>query len=304
MRKRTLKAAFSVAVSRFEYLRDNPFRGVKPDKVTEPEKRYVTPAEFAAMIEACDSLWWQALLTVCYTAALRLSEVLNLTWADVDFGSDVVKVTPKPDGRDTIAWTPKGYEVRMIPVPAETMRLLMELHETAPPGHAYAFLSPDRIAFIQEAKRLGTWSESRLAINNFHHAMTKLVKRAAERVRSLVDGEGKTAVTLHDLRKTAITNWSKAVNPQTLRAMAGHSDIQTTMRYYASVTDDQLALVRQASAASRQTDPRLTPEADSGTPTTGASHPNAISDKGLGKPGPGGFEPPQTDPESVVLPLH
>lgn len=157
----------------------------------------------------------------------------------------------------------------------------------------------DRFFGMLRAKKL-----SPMTINTLHHALSKLVKRAAHKARSLIDCDGRAAVTLHDLRKTAITNWSKAVNPQTLRAMAGHSDIQTTMRYYASVTDDQLALVRQASAASMQTDARLTPEADSGTRATGTSIPKAISDKGFGKPGPGGFEPPQTDPESVVLPLH
>jgi hypothetical protein len=46
---------------------------------------------------------------------------------------------------------------------------------------------------------------------------------------------------------------------QTVMRMAGHSRIETTMRYYAATTDDQIELVRQASAHSlAQTDAQVT----------------------------------------------
>ncbi len=106
------------------------------------------------------------------------------------------------------------------------------------------FLSPDRLAFSQEFERPAPGSESWLAINNFRRVMSRPVKRAARKVRSLADGQEKAAVTPRDLRKTAIPDWSKGDNSQTHRAMAGHSDIQTTMRYYASTTGNRFARVR------------------------------------------------------------
>jgi len=90
------------------------------------------------------------------------------------------------------------------------------------------------------------------------------VRSAAPSAPSLLDADGKTAVSLHDLRRSAITNWSKFANIQTVMTMAGHSSIETTRRYYAAVTEDQIERVRQASATaivdavSGQTDARLT----------------------------------------------
>lgn len=73
----------------------------------------------------------------------------------------------------------------------------------------------------------------------------------------------------HDLRRSAVTNWSKVANMQTVMLMAGHSNIETTRRYYAATTDDQVARVREASAdpirkalESGQSDPKVTPEGD------------------------------------------
>ena len=80
----------------------------------------------------------------------------------------------------------------------------------------------------------------------------------------------KPTICLHDLRRSAVTNWSKVANIQTVMAMAGHSNIETTRRYYAATTMDQIDKVRQASEAalsvtkSQQSDPKLTPKGVSG----------------------------------------
>jgi hypothetical protein len=56
---------------------------------------------------------------------------------------------------------------------------------------------------------------------------------------------------------------------QPVMAMAGHSDVETTRKYYAAATDGQLALVRQASqsalkpAFSGQSALKVTPKAKS-----------------------------------------
>jgi hypothetical protein len=69
-------------------------------------------------------------------------------------------------------------------------------------------------------------------------------------------------MSIQDLRRSAITNWSKIVNMQTVIRMAGRSNIETTQRYYAAATSDQLTLVRRASETAlcvcqtRQSDPK------------------------------------------------
>ena len=41
--------------------------------------------------------------------------------------------------------------------------------------------------------------------------------------------------TLHDLRRSAITNWAKRLPIQAVQVLAGHSSITTTRKYYLAV---------------------------------------------------------------------
>ena len=47
--------------------------------------------------------------------------------------------------------------------------------------------------------------------------------------------------TIHDLRKSAITNWSKKLPIQVTHELAGHEDISTTRKYYLAVRSEDLA---------------------------------------------------------------
>ena len=286
--KRTLKAAFSVAVSPLGYLRENPFRPIKPDRVPDSPIRYVTPEEFASLVATCRrqcggaALWWETFLTVCYTAGLRYSEGLNLTWHDIDFEGDRITVVAKKERPETIAWTPKDYETRTIPIPSETVALLAKLQHQSPDGYAYVFLPVQRFELIKAAQESGRWREGQAVINNFSRRFEQIVVRSAKRAPTLVDTERKPTISIHDLRRSAITNWSKAVNMQTVMRMAGHSNIETTQRYYAAATEDQFAMVRRASrtairrAFRGQTDPKVTPK-----PVLGVAKPRRSSTKSL-----------------------
>ncbi len=270
--KRTLKAVLNVAVLRLRYIRENPFADIRADKLGKKPIRYVTVEEFQAILDACEEtdnpLWWRTIVFVAYTGGLRFSEACNLVWSDIDFEAGTIQVTTKTDAPGTVAWSPKGYEIRTIPVPAETIDLLARIQSEGPSDHAYVFITPERIAFIKAAQAAGRWSEDRPILNNFHRDYPEIVKRAAEAVPSLAiwtkDAQGrrtpeKATVNLHDLRRTAITNWSKVVNVQTVMELAGHNDVKTTLAYYATSTQDQIEKARSASegALLAQTDAKL-----------------------------------------------
>jgi integrase len=61
--------------------------------------------------------WWKTLLTLSYTSAGRRDELLNLTWADVDFDRQNVRFSPKEASEFLLAWEPKDHEGRTIPIP-------------------------------------------------------------------------------------------------------------------------------------------------------------------------------------------
>jgi integrase len=258
-----IRAAFNIAVAQLGHVRESPWQGIGSDPVPETPIRYVTAEEFVAILNAVhdleQSVWWRALLTTLYTVGLRYSEAIHLTIGDLDFERDTIQVAVKPESRATIAWSPKTYQTRTIPAPAMTMTLLAQLLEKAPEGHAYVFLTAERLAAIKGLKAAGEWHGLRSVVNNVVRSFRHTVVRAAGCVPSLLDGDNKASVSMHDLRRTCITNWSRSVNMQTVMRMAGHSRIETTMRYYAATTEDQLDLVRQTSTASlAQTDAKLT----------------------------------------------
>ncbi len=266
---RTLKACFAVATNRRGYIRVNPFTGHKTGKAPKPAIRYITQAEIRALLAACGAdLSRQAFLTLCYTTGLRFGEAVNLVWSNVDFATGTIHVTVKTEAKQTLAWEPKTAEsLREIPAPQATMDLLQRLLEAAEPGHAYVFIPRDRFDLVKAAKESGDWKETMKPLNNFPRAFAALVKRAAKVEPSLLDGEGKPSVSIHDFRRTCITHWTEALPMQAVSKLAGHSNIQTTANYYASTTDQQRELARSAAQAAvenaveSRTDTKLTPKA-------------------------------------------
>ncbi|UCE46301.1 MAG: site-specific integrase [Phycisphaerales bacterium] len=51
---------------------------------------------------------------------------------------------------------------------------------------------------------------------------------------------GVTKCSLHDLRRSAITNWAKKLPIQVVQQLSRHSDIKTTRQYYLAVRLEDL----------------------------------------------------------------
>ncbi|UCC31252.1 MAG: site-specific integrase [Phycisphaerales bacterium] len=250
--KSVLKSAFNVAVDQLYYLRSNPFSRLKKDKLPDLAIRYVSPAEYWAIADACRDgtprgLWWEAFLAVSYTAATRLNETAHLTWPDIDFEANTIRVVAKPVIDGVEAWRPKDYDSRTIPVPVETMNLLTRMHTDAEPGTEFVFLSPTRVEWIRAKRQAGTWSEGQQVLNN----TTREFKR-------LAGAAGVENVTLHDLRRSCITHWARKLPAAVVQELAGHADIHTTLRYYVSIRSADMVEAREVTANALQLDPKWT----------------------------------------------
>ncbi len=87
------------------------------------------PEEILAPLKACSAR--DRVLYLCYLlTGLRDKEMRCLTWGDVDFRTQVIRVTRKP----LYGFKPKNKEEREVPVPAPTQ--LTEIF------HAGLFHSP------------------------------------------------------------------------------------------------------------------------------------------------------------------
>jgi len=235
---RTLKSIFNRAIDLRGYLLEgeNPFGRIKQRKKAPKSLRYVSIDEYQQLMQSASRLWWQGLVSLAYGSGLRKGEILNLTWADIDFENQYIHIRVKESTEHTIAWEPKDHENRVVPMSDETTQLLVNMQVESKEGYPYVFISPRRLACIIERIRANRWNEKSEMVNNMWVNFQRLRKRS-----------GVLKCALHDLRRSAITNWAQYLPIQIVQQLAGHSDITiiitttTTRKYYLAVRPDDIS---------------------------------------------------------------
>ena len=223
-------------------------------KIGRKRPAYCNPTEFTSIFRAAPDSLWRALLVVLYTTGLRLREALNLTWSDIDFGTGQLHVTRKVAAAFVQAWTPKDHEMRTIPLSQPAIDALTAWQSIAPESCPYVFMDRGRWQYYRQQVTDGRWSSRSDLVNNVLRRFKTLCKRA---------GVGR--YTVHDLRRSCITNWARRLPIHVVQQLAGHSDIKTTQQFYLSVRPEDVAEAQSVAAAllaklpkSEVTDPKLT----------------------------------------------
>lgn len=241
---RHVKRIFQLAVERRQ-LDENPFRYLRQPKVAKRKVRTYSVAECESLLHAAREmrgehiLQWDLVITMALTTGMRKSELLNLTWSDVDFDVRAVEVQPKEDTDATWEWRVKDTDRRTLGLTDHVCSLLLTLKASRPADYPYVLVPPSRYEHIQGLRRQGTWtySDSRLrVIDNFDDQFRR-IKRRAEIQKG----------TFHDLRRTAITNWFRqGLSEHDVMRLAGHAKFETTHQFYLAVADDLVDRARQA----------------------------------------------------------
>ena len=223
---RTLRSIFNRAISPRGYLAEgtNPFAKIKQRKVADKNVRFVSTEDFAKVLAVAPTPWWRTFLSLAYTSAGRKDELLNLTWADIDFENNNVSFTPKKESTTILAWEPKDHEGRIIPIPEKVILLLADLQSEADESTPYVFITGARLERILERRAKGEWRETSNIINNMLTRLKVFCKWA-----------GVPPFCFHDFRRSCITNWAKHLPIHAVQELAGHSKIETTRRHYLSV---------------------------------------------------------------------
>ena len=228
---RTLRRVFNLAIEPRGYLQEgqNPFARIGERKKSQRPVRYVSVEEYRAAMNAAKKLWWKALISLAYGSGLRRGEILNLTWSDIEFDAQLIRIVPKKQDRHILEWEPKDHEMRTVPVSDGAIQLLADLQLESEEGHPYAFIPPKRLELILRRRRLGKWRTTSEIINNMNRDFEVITRRA-----------GVNTYTIHDLRRSAITNWAQKLPIQVVQQLAGHSDISTTRKYYLTVRPEDM----------------------------------------------------------------
>ena len=236
-----LHGVFKLAKRR-KLIAANPSADAERVPVEDPGTfNILEPAEFevvhAAVIDETDAFdgWpYGTLLSVAFYAGLRLGELRDLPWRNVDLADAVIRVESSFTHGDRS--TPKGRRARSTPVVPLLGGRLDGLHRETP------FRRDDDYVFCNPmGERIGD-----AGIRKVFYA--GLVDAGMGNRRDAVDRHGnpQAPMRIHDLRHSWCT-WAVNVWPLTkVQAYAGHRDIKTTQRYVHHQTKAEDAALGQA----------------------------------------------------------
>ncbi len=229
------------------FVAENPFAGQKFGTPAPREPRLFSREDVAAMEavlrrriddprqERNLPLWrrWLLLIRLDLATGLRKSELLHLRWEDVDFDEGLLRIR---EHREPLPWKLKTRgSKRVVPVDAD---LVVELraHELRC-GSPYVFVTGEKVAELrrrlQRDERVGN------PVGNVDSQFKKIQRQA----RIAPVG------SLHDLRKTCLTNLAGKLPMHVVKEFAGHANISTTANHYLATTPDDARKVREASRA-------------------------------------------------------
>jgi integrase len=101
---RHLKAAFTKAVD-WELLKEHPFTRYKLLKVQQKPPAFLLPNQIEKVLNVIDSPEWRFIFKLFVYTGMRLGEVANLYWRDIDLRRGVITVRKA-----------KNYQSRVIPI--------------------------------------------------------------------------------------------------------------------------------------------------------------------------------------------
>ena len=175
-----------------------------PEAIRTLPEEY-TDQELETFFAACSKEERTLFLTFLLTG-LREQEVVHLSWDDINFNLNTVRVTAKPE----LGFSPKRWEEREVPVP----KRLIELLKAHPRVNASRFVFPSPRG------------------NRELHMLDKCKEIA---------GRAKLDPARFDLRKFRSTYATRMLRAgfdvRTVQHWMGHKSLETTMRYLAPAKD-------------------------------------------------------------------
>jgi integrase/recombinase XerC len=218
--KRTLRLRISAMRSFFNWLvtrgdcTKNVFKEVSIPKARIPLPRYLTQDQMATLLEApallrandedaedFDELRDSVMLEILYGAGLRVSELCNLRWGDIDTREGTARVLGK------------GSKERIVPIGMEAVRQLLDYRDCL--GFVPKFDDP--VLLASEKKKRVT-------------AYPRWVQR---RLKACLAIAGLPAdLTPHKLRHSYATHMlDEGADLRVVQSLLGHSSLSTTQVY-------------------------------------------------------------------------
>jgi len=205
----------------------------------EPIRPIYEEEEIETLLRACDPN--ERVLYLCYLlTGLRDKEMRYLTWRDIDFRTQAIRVTRKP----LYGFKPKNKEEREVPVPSSLMATLKKYRGSKK-------LFPDALVFPNESGRPDKRHEFKLKRIAFH-AQLNCGQCVSKHGNKCSEGAFCSKFFLHKFRHTFATRnlQDHVCDIKTLQNWMGHKDLSSTMVYLKAVRNkDVIARVNSSELA-------------------------------------------------------
>ena len=113
-----MKKAFNLALKEWEWVRGNPVTKVSMEQENNKRDRWLREEEENTLLESCPG-WLRDLVVFALNTGMRLSEILELKWSEVDLSRMTVTVLKSKNG-----------EKRTIPLNLRVIDMLQEKFNT------------------------------------------------------------------------------------------------------------------------------------------------------------------------------
>lgn len=227
---------------RMKYITSDPTEDLAPSEKPHREKKgidFLRPNEAARFLQCLESedLYWRCLLNVLLISGLRRGEAVALQWQDLDSKklelSIVRNVTLDKNSENglSIGKTKTG-ESRIVPISDRMEKMLTKLKTE----REYQLSEKDENGKIITAVTLPGTSYIFCGPDPFRPIRPDSV---TTKVRRFVEKNNLPNVSPHDLRHSAAALALEAgTDLKSIQELLGHADAETTMRYYAGVTEE------------------------------------------------------------------
>lgn len=194
----SLSIVFEAAIKEWHWIEKNPVRLIKKPVINNARQRFLSEEECKSLLENCEkssnSFLYPIVVLALFTG-MRRREILNLTWEDIDFEKNTIR----------LRYTKNG-STRYVPMPrivSATTKKLFESETIIDKGfYLFSGINPDKEIDIRSAWR-------------------HCIKRA--------DLSG---LRFHDLRHSCASFLAMSgANQRDIAEILGHKDIRMTHRY-------------------------------------------------------------------------
>lgn len=244
--KAVLRNALNVA-KRWGLITVNPAESIPDWPVEEVSGTVLTSAQVAILLRAVEGTRFEALFHIALMIGPRRGELLALRCEDIhDDILSIEQTVKEGEGRATVIGIVKSKKARDLPLTTDLRaRLTRRVEEVA----AEARIAQQKAA--EQATRDGTpipiirfnplgllfssEAGTPMQLSNFNRSFGYLVARINKQLRKEKVPDAlllPADLTPHDLRRTALTDLAAVGEAKAVQNIAGHQDIDTTMRLY------------------------------------------------------------------------